>query len=167
MKIPLHLVVSFAQTKPVEVDRALIEFFGAMPEKPYKDENIEPMFWEWMVFEFKQTNGPNFITEYVLKNPDLLAKTELAELEQAAQTFFFSEFEIIGAIPGSYMLLEDIFTGDKYKVYDRLGSSNVAGKGMLMARIAKIEKKWYLIGANPVHLSLTYTPRMKKMRRRC
>ena len=166
MKIPLHLVVSFAQTKPVEVDRALIEFFGAMPEKPYKDENIEPMFWEWMVFEFKQTNGPNFITEYVLKNPDSLAKAELTKVEQAAQTFYFSEFEIVGVVSGSYMLLEDIFTGDKYKVYDRLGSSNIAGRGMLMARIAKIEEKWHLVGANPVHLPLTYTPRVKKMLRR-
>ena len=72
----------------------------------------------------------------------------------------------MGTVPGSYMLLEDIFTGDKYKVYDRLGSSNIAGEGMLMARIAKIEKKWYLIGANPVHLPLTYTPRMKRMLRR-
>ena len=166
MKIPLHLVVNYAQTKPAEIDRGLIEFFGSVPEKPYENENIEPMFWEWMIFEFKQTNGPNFITEYVLKNPDSLAKAELTKLEQAAQTFYFSEFEIMETVPGSYMLLEDIFTGDKYKIYDRLESSNITGKGMLMTRIAKIEKKWYLVGANPVHFPLTYTSRMKRMLRK-
>ena len=37
---------------------------------------------------------------------------------------------------------------------------------MLLARIAKIQKKWYLVGANPVHVPMTYTLRMKKILRK-
>ncbi len=165
MKIPLHLIVEYAQTKPSEIERSIFEVFGPPPVELPEGKDIEALFWEWVIFEHRQVSGINFISEYVLKNPGSLDITELKKLEQVAQSNFSSEFEIIEAVPNSHLMVEDIFSGKIYKIHDRLGSSNVASRGSLLVRIAKIQNRWYFVGANPLLMPITYTTRMKRMLR--
>lgn len=166
MKFALHRIIDFAFTQPSEIDRALTEFFGAPPIKPFADENIEPLFLEWLIYEYKPTSGPVMMVSYILRNPDRLPEREIDQFKHIIQTQRYSDFEILGFVPGSHIILEDVFTGEKYDVFDKIGSINAQSKGILKARIARVDEKWYLVGANPIFIPMTYTPRMKKILKR-
>ena len=163
MKFPLHLVIQYAHTKPTVVDTALKEFFGKPPNKPYNDENIMALFAEWLIFEYRQANGSTFLIEYILRNPDLLNESQLNRLRQIVQTQIYSQFQIMSVVPGKYLRLKNIFTGKLHDVFDQLGSSNINNHGSLIARIACVDNFWYLVGANPLFIPMTYTPRMLRM----
>lgn len=71
------MIIEYAHNKPHEIDRALTDFFGKPPDVPFEDENIEALFLEWLMYEYKQTSGPTFFIEYVLKNPDHLPEKQI------------------------------------------------------------------------------------------
>lgn len=166
MKFPFHLIIEYAHNKPHEIDRALTDFFGKPPSVPFEDENIEALFLEWLMYEFKQTSGPTFFIEYVLKNPDHLPEKQIRQFQQIIQTQRYSEYEILHITPGSHLTLEDVFSGKTFDVYDTIGSINTKERGMLKARIACIDNAWHLVGANPIYVPMVYTARMKKMLKR-
>ena len=166
MKFPFHLIINYAQTKPVEMDRALYDFFGSPSENPMEDENIEALFLEWLMYEYKQLSGTTFIAEYTLKNPDRLPQQKIRQFEQIIETNRYSEFEIQVVVPGSHLVVEDVYMSKVYTVYDTLGSMNGKSKGILKARIGHVEGRWHLVGANPIYVPLTYTNRMKDILRR-
>lgn len=163
MKFPLHLAIEYAHTKPFELDRAYKEFFGTVGPDEITNEDVKALYFEWLIFEYRQKSGTTFLTEYALRNPDQLSDTQLDQFRQIIKTHRYSEFQIISVAPRLYIEVEDIFSGTKYKVYDTLGSQNSQKKGVLKARIACVDTKWYLVGANPIYIPMVYTPRMKKI----
>lgn len=170
MHFPFHLVIEYANTKPEEINRALAEFFGDGPlpknQDEYSEELLQGLFGEWLIYEFRQKSGNTFISEYILKNPNKLSNAKISELEQIFKTQYYSEFQINRLKKGEYLELEDVFSGNKYRVYDKAGSSNSKEKGLLRARIAKVNDYWYLVGANPIYFPMSYTPRLKRILRR-
>ncbi len=168
MNFPIHLVIDFAHTKPAETETAQKQFFSAFdfPFNPKDEDNIRGLFLEWLIYDFCQAGGSTFFIEYVLRNPDRLPAEKLNELEQIAKTHFYSEFEI-KRIGSGYFDLEDIATGEIYRVFDKKGSENAQyGKGLLRCRLAKVNNQWYFVGANPIFLTMVYTSRMKKILRK-
>jgi hypothetical protein len=165
MTFPLRKVIDFAMQKPAEVDEAYRQFFGALPFSELKQE-WEELFLEWLIFDFKHENKPTFLVLYILKNPDGIDKNTLDQFEQIAETDFYSNFEIRKIKQGEWFSLEDLFTGKIYTVYDKKGSESVRGRGTIPGRIAQVDDKWYLVGANSVYFPITYTERAKKHMRK-
>ncbi len=168
MNFPIHLIIDFAHTKLSEVEIAEKQFFSAtdFPLKDADNEDIKGLFLEWLIYDYRQTNGNTFFIEYVLKNPDNLPVNKFSELEQIAKTHFYSEFEI-KKIGSGYFDLEDIATAKTYRAYDKKGSDNAKyGKGLLRCRVANVNGRWYFVGANPIFLTMVYTSRMKKILRK-
>jgi len=87
----------------------------------------------------------------------------LNELKQIVETQFFDLLEIVDVKPGEWLRLYGFSSGKTYKVYDKIGSSNNISKGCFWTRLGKVNNRWYLVGSNPLHLPITYTPRMKKI----
>lgn len=161
MIFPFRKVIDFAMTNPIEVDKAYVQIFGSLPPNELKTE-WEELFLEWLIHDYKPSNGISFLMQYVLKNPDNLDEGMLNQFEQIVQTQFYSQFEILEIKRGQWIRVEDLFTGKAYKVYEKKGSESLSGKGIIPGRLAKVDNKWYLIGANSVYFPITYTERAKK-----
>lgn len=131
MVFPLHKIVDYALTKPNEFERALHEFFPSEDEVDQASEEIRSYFIEWLIFEYKQTSSATFLAEYVLKNPDLLDGQTISQFRQIAETQWYSDFQIIKIRRGSHIKIEDVFTGKKYDVFDKLGSENLTPEGLI------------------------------------
>lgn len=147
--------------RPPEVDSAYKEFFGSLPFSELKPE-WEELFLEWLIFDYKASTGTLFLIEYVLRNPDNLNKDTINQFEQIAKTQFYSQFEILEIKRGQWLKLEDLFTGKIYTVYEKKGSETLSEKGVIPGRLAKVDGKWYLVGANSIYFPITYTQRAKK-----
>lgn len=160
MIFPIRKVVDFAMEKPAEIDNAYKQFFGSLPFSELKPE-WEELFLEWVIFDFKRPTGPPFLIEYVLRNPDNLDRKTLDQFEQIAKTQFYSQFEITKIQKGQWLCLENLLTGDVYTVYEKKGSETLTDRGIIPGRIARVDGKWYLVGANSVYYPITYTERAK------
>jgi hypothetical protein len=147
--------------KPDRVNKAYQEFFGFLPPSELKTE-WEELFLEWLIFDYKQTGRMTFLTEYVLKNPDKLEKQVISQFEQIVKTHFYSMFEIQEIKKGEWFILEDIFSGKTYQVYEKKGTLIIKGKGAIPGRIAEVNGCWYLVGANPIHFPVAYTDKFKE-----
>lgn len=165
MVFPLRHIIDFAMQKPSEVDEAYRQFFGALPFSELKPK-WEEFFLEWLIFDYKQSGGSSFLLEYILRNPDNLDGKTLNQFEQIAKTQFYSNFEIQKIKRGEWFSLEDLFTGKIYTVHDKKGSESVSGEGTIPGRIAQVDGKWYLVGANSVYFPITYTERAKRHMRK-
>jgi hypothetical protein len=126
-------------------------------------DKIDVLFGDYLVFEYKLKDGQSFIEKYVAENPDELSEKDLKRFKDAAETQFYSEFEIMGMRRGSWILIEDVMHGGKYKVYDRLGSSNMPDCGTIRARLGKIGNKWEFTSLDITYYPITRTERAKKM----
>lgn len=161
MRFPLRKIIDFAtKNKPHEVDRAYKKFFGILPFDRLKTE-WEELFLEWLIFDYKQKTGTSFLLEYILRNPDQLDDKTINQFSQIAKTHIYSMFEIKEIKKGEWFVLEDIHTGETYKVYEKKGTSTIQGPGTIPGRIAKVDDNWYLVGANSVYLPITHTQRAK------
>ncbi|MBI3290444.1 hypothetical protein HYZ78_03550 [Candidatus Microgenomates bacterium] len=87
-------------------------------------------------------------------------------MKQTAATHNYSQFEIQGFKKGKYIDAEDLYTGQKFRVWEESGSSGKYSTGSIHARVALIDGKYYFVGANPIHLPITYTERFKKFFRK-
>lgn len=166
MKFPFHLILEYAHTKPQEFSRALAEFFddSIVPDEE-EEKTLYPLFHEWILFDFRQKSGTSFINEYILKNPDNIPESDIDHFEQISKSHIFSHFAIISVQRGEWIEIEDVFTGQIYRIHDRTSSTTIPEKGLLHVRIGCVDKKWYFVGAYPLLFPTVYTQRMKKILR--
>ena len=115
---------------------------------------VQSIFNEWLIFEFKLPNGMNIATEYCLRNPDQLPKDQLKELEQIIKTQFYEMLEIEKVLPGEWVEAYGLYSGRTYRIFDHLLSLSAAkeGKGCFPGRLAKLEGCWILVGADTFFL---------------
>lgn len=152
-------------TKPNVVDEAYLKFFGYLPVEKLTTE-WEELFLEWLVYDYKQSSGTTFLIEYILRNPDGLDNKKVDQFEQIAQSQIYSMFEILEIKRGEWFILENIHTGKTYQVYEKKGTLSLNHPGTIPGRIAKVDDRWYLVGANSVYFPMTHTSRAKKHMRK-
>src|SRR3989338_9491196 len=147
-------------TRPSEVDEAYKQFFRDLPFEQLKPE-WEELFLEWLMFDYKPKSGASSLVEYILKDPDHIEKIVRDQFQQIAQTQKYSLFEILEIERSKWFLLEDIYTGKTYKVYEKKGTTQIKNPGQIPGREANVDGRWYLVGANSVYFPITYTKRLK------
>lgn len=165
MRFPLRKVTDFAMTKPGEVDEAYRKFFGLLPVEQLQTE-WEELFLEWLIFDYQQKTGATFLIEYILRNPDNFDAEKINQCRQIAKSQFYSMFEILKIKSGEWFILENIHTGKTYRVYEKKGTSSIKTPGTIPGRIARVDGRWYLVGANSVYFPITHTERAKKHMRK-
>lgn len=109
-----------------------------------------------------RSKGISFSAEYVLKNPDKLEGKELDRFKQIVETHFYSQFEILAIKRSQWIRVEDLFSGNSYIIYEKKGSETLPKRGVIPGRVAKVDGRWYLVGANSVYFPITYTERAKE-----
>lgn len=168
MNLPFHLIIEYAKRLyPDLVQSAYSQFFSSI-DLPNKDQeqDAHALFSEWLIYDFHEQDKSTFLAEYFLKNPDNLGQSELAQIEQVIQTNWYGGFQI-GKRKKNYLFeVEHLFSGRKIIIYDKQGYSNLPDEGTIISRVALVDGRWYLVGANPLYLPQTYTLRMKRIMRK-
>jgi len=166
MKIPFHLIIEFAQKFPEEIEAAIQNFIPNYDLMENQNEEIRGLFWEWLVYDYERPSKMSFLVEYILRNPDSLPEIEIKRLKQIVQTNWYSDFQLLGTKPGDGVTVEDVFTGKKYNILDTKASLAKENKGLLKARVALVEGKYYFVGSNPILIPVVYTERLKRILRK-
>ena len=162
MTFPFRYIVRYTDSKPAEAQRGLEEFFGKNAIPDPGDTELWSYYAEWMMFDFRQKNGRTFLIDCVLLNPDNLDKKIIDQFKQIAESQNYSNYQILDIKRGEWINLEDVYTGKIYKVYDKLGSESIPDEGTMFVRVAKVDGKWCLVGANSAVYPITYTERMRR-----
>jgi len=165
MNLPFHLIFEYVdRVKPDYVQTAFNCFFTPTGF-PKKEEETDafPLFFEWLIFDYREQNKSKLIVEYFLKNPDKLEQSVLTQLEQVIKTYWYGGFQLCRRKKGEWLEGEHLFSGKKIIIYDHLGSVKLPLEGMIIGRVAKVDNRWYMVGSNPIYIPQTYTLRMRKI----
>src|SRR3989338_8721425 len=165
MNLPFHLIIEYAKrTNPDLVQIAYNQFFLSIgyPNEE-QDQEAFGLFSEWLIYDFHEENKSTFLAEYFLKNPDNLDQSTLNQIEQVIKTQWYGGFQIGKRKKGEWLEAEHLFSGKTITIYDKAGSKNLPDEGSIICRVAKVDGKWYIMGANPLYLSQIFTPRMRKI----
>src|SRR3989344_4169111 len=145
LNVKLGKVIAYTYQNQWFVGNAAKEFFGNNMTKinPSIDffENINCLFNEWMIFDYKERSGSTPIVEYTLINPDNLPKNQIGELLEIIKTQKFEFFEIESIKHGEWIKVYGLYSGNKYQVYDIKGSQTLSNKGSFWARVAFVNNK--------------------------
>jgi len=164
LKIRLGKVIDWVAGNPATVQKAAKEFFGTQKNLPTEyQEQIVPLFNEWLIFDFVDAAGRALVEEYYLINPDGLGEELLDELHQIIETQFYGHFEVKKIKAGEWVEVWDVFGGRSYRVKEISLSKNLSGpKVSFFNRLAKVNGNYYFIGSNPVVFPMYYTERARE-----
>ena len=166
LKVKLGKAFAFLPQANINPSQALQDFFGDIdPTKSdISEEMMQGLSNEWLLFDYKPMSGKTLIKQYYFHNPDNLSDIELNELKQIIQTQSLHLLQTYSKSEPPYIFLQSIFTGKKFKVYDRKLSLSIDQlEGSFLGRLAKVGKTNYSVGSNPLAFPIRYTQRAIKI----
>ena len=166
LKVKLGKAFAFLPDTNIDPNQALLELMGDIDptQLNVSEEILQGLSGEWLLFDYKPKNGRTLIEQYYFSDPDNLRKTELSELKQIIETQSLHLFQTYAVSQLPYVFLQSVFTGKKFKVYDRALSQSIDSlQGSFFGRIAKVDKTYYLVGSNPVTFPIRHTQRSIKI----
>ncbi|MFZ5376788.1 MAG: hypothetical protein ACOZAN_03950 [Patescibacteria group bacterium] len=166
LKIQLGKVFAFLPRTNIDPNEALIEFLDDIDttQLNVSEEILQGLSSEWLLFDYEPKNGRSLIEQYYFNDPDNLSETELRELRQIIETHSLHLLQTYASSQPPYVFLQSVFTGKKFKVYDRAMSQSINSlQGSIFGRIAKVGKIYYLVGSNPITFPTRHTQRSIKI----
>ena len=134
---------------PENYARAIVEFFESdnIPDEFYKDSQVEGMFTEWFVFDYKMINGRSVMENYLKENFDDLSKEEVLVYKDLLDSEY-GFFVVKDVKKGKGLTLESVNNGKIYKVKEKNGSKIIEKKEMITTRVGKVGNHWELVGSD-------------------
>jgi len=166
LKVKLGKAFAFLPQTNIDPNQVLLEFMGDIdPARLNISEDIlQGLSGEWLLFDYKPKNGKTLIEQYYFGDPDRLGETELNELKQIIETQSLHLFQTYTTSQPPYVFLQSVFTGKKFKVYDRAMSQSFHNlPGSFFGSISKVDKTYYLVGSNPINFPIRHTQRAIKI----
>lgn len=166
LRVKLGKIVNYAHNRVGDMDALWKKFLGDeklwLKNKNIK-ENVAPLFNEWLIFEFTQEDL-TFVSEYYLKNPDGLTEDILEELKQVIQTEKLELLEVENVnVKQSWIEAYALFSGKIYKIYDESLSSSIKTGYTIWGRVAKLNGKYLLCGADSGIVQIKFAEGARKM----
>ena len=150
-----------------EAKRAIEEYFdgkvGPNGEIIFESEEDEGLLMDWLVFDYRCSNGNKLIENFINANKKL-GKKELAAFEEL-QYNKFGYFEIKEVKKDQWVLLESLQSGKQYKIIEKLGTHSSKPGMILICRVGKENGKWRMIGSNPLAAPFKFSASFKEMLR--
>lgn len=112
------------------------------------DEMQEGIFNEWLLFEAKLKNGRSLLEEYCLTDPEQAGEDLLKIYRDLIKTNHFGFFETLLVHRDEGLRLRDLQSGQIYDVKEKSGTHHIDTGNVFHGRVAKIENRWELVGAN-------------------
>ncbi|MFH1958350.1 MAG: hypothetical protein ABIJ15_07745 [bacterium] len=135
-----------------DLDRALKEFFnlgdiGQGTELKMKGRDEEQLN-EWFIFDFRLRNGKTLLQDFYERNPLILSNEEMY-IYRVLQNAEYGLWKVLKVERDKGLELENLKSGNRYFVSEKLGTHGVSRGDYFIARVANIEGRYELVGANP------------------
>lgn len=126
-----------------DIQRAMDDFFG---ESIYDlSERDVAYFNEWLIFDYRFSDGKSFLESYIEKNRYFLSK----ENEDCVNLFenTLSIFKTLSVSRGNSMTALDVCSGKEYFILERQGTEYLKKNDLILCRIAKVDDHYEIISS--------------------
>ncbi|MDA3839501.1 MAG: hypothetical protein PF572_00275 [Patescibacteria group bacterium] len=132
-----------------EIERAKKEFFSVSENGSILTikEDYEPFFLEWLVFDFKLTNGDGLFEDYYLRNPKKLPLYEM-QIYKNLQNNIYGLLEVKSVDIGKGLEILILHTGKKYYIEEHNATFQLVKGNIFFGRIADVGGHWELVGSD-------------------
>ena len=144
-----------------EIKRAADEFFDVKNGVLIAvDEISGPYFNEWLVFDFRLSNGMSLLADYYDRNPQKRPLYEMQEYKDL-QDNVSGLFEVEKVDKGKGLEILVLHTRKKYYVKEYSATFELEKRDLFFSRIGRIGDHWELVGAPPFVLGTTFDKNIK------
>ncbi|EKE00479.1 MAG: hypothetical protein ACD_22C00009G0007 [uncultured bacterium] len=170
-KMNISHIIEFATRNPKILQSALKRFFGNIDYFPLMENpQVEGLFNEWLMFDYKQKSGRTFLYDYYQTFKSVLDREIVQEIKSVIDTNTYQPFCIESCVAGDHTRAYGMKSGKTYDIYDKAFSTELSKLPMsnnetFFCRIAKVNDRWEIFGSNPVFIPVAFTDRYKKMMR--
>ena len=134
-----------------ELDEALKEFFNLRDVGPDTELRMkgsdEEQLNEWFIFDFRLKNGKTILQDFYERNP-LILPVEDMYIYRVLQNNEYGLWKVLKVETDKGLELENLKSGNRYYVSEKLGTRDVSKGDYIIARVANIEGRYELVGAN-------------------
>lgn len=154
-----------------DILRSLREFFDRPDLKPNNEipleltDEDEPLLNEWLLFDFKLSNGKTLLEDFVARNPYKLSPKELqgyADLLDNA----YGLYEVEEVKWGEGLRLRNLHTGKRYWAREFKGTFQMGKGEVIAARVGKVGDHYELVGGIVKKMPIALTPESRKFFRK-
>jgi hypothetical protein len=127
---------------------APVEFFeeDIIPDEFYTDDQVEGLFAEWFIFDYKLTNGRLVLDNYIKENFDDLPEKEIIACKNLLDNEF-GFFLVKKVDKGKGLTLESMMRNKIYEVQEKNGTKTVSGNEVMVTRVARVDDHWEIISS--------------------
>ncbi len=146
-----------------EMERAMHEFFDVPGGQQLAtvDEVAAPYFNEWLVYDFRLTNGKSLIDDFYERNPYNKPLYEMQEYHDLRDNIY-GLLEAQKVYRGEGMDVLVLHTGEKYFVREHSATFELKNRDLFFGRIGRIGDHWELVGSNSFSLGMSIDKAIKK-----
>jgi hypothetical protein len=129
-----------------DMGKALCQFFGMSIDKIMKkdllsNEDLNGMFHEWFVFDFKFPHDKTPLEDFCDTNPLMLSPSDLEIYQQMRDEHIYSVFTAISSRPGR-VEIKDVKDGKIYVVKEYTASHSIISGSEIVARVVLVGKRY-------------------------
>jgi uncharacterized protein YecA (UPF0149 family) len=137
-----------------ELGQAILYFFKLDKIDDIADLELtqiqEGIFNEWLLYDFKLSNGNNLIMEYREINERQIEPSLLRIYDNIIDTQHFGLFEVVSVFLDEGLTMRDLKSGKTYEIKEKSATHDLQVGNLFFNRIAMINDHWELIGADNV-----------------
>lgn len=132
-----------------EIERAMSEFFSLSNEGNTLmiEEKYEPFFIEWLVYDFRLSNGQGLLEDYYERNPRKLPLYEM-QVYKNLQNNVYGLLEAQKIDVGEGLKVLVLNTNENFYVQEHSATFQLKKGNVFFGRVAKVGDHWELVGSD-------------------
>ena len=146
-----------------EIERAKNIFFESSDDATVLmiENEYEPFFLEWLVFDFKLSDNKGLLEDYYERNPKKLQLYE-RQIYKNLENNVYGLLEVEKIEVGEGLELLMLHTGKKYYVKEQSATHYLSKGDLFFGRVADVGGHWELVGSDSFNFNIRLDSKARK-----
>jgi hypothetical protein len=140
-----------------EINRAFKEFFG----KSHLEENEEPLFNEWLTYDFKFSDGKSMLEKYYTENPHDILDYKRKIYETLLENYY-GLFEVVEVKRYVGLSIKRLKDGKIFDVSEVSATMDLDVEDIFVTRVGKVIDHYELVGCDTKVIKVSQSQDEKK-----
>jgi hypothetical protein len=140
-----------------EIARAFKEFFG----KSHLEENEEPLFNEWLTYDFKFSDGKSMLEKYYTENPHDILDYKRKIYETLLENYY-GLFEVVEVKRYVGLSIKRLKDGKIFDVSEVSATMDLDVEDIFVTRVGKVIDHYELVGCDTKVIKVSQSQDEKK-----
>lgn len=151
-----------------DILRSAREFFDRPDLEPNNQVPLQlseeeiPLINEWLIFDFKLSNGKTLLEDFAERNPYRLPPEEIKAYRDLTENSY-GLYEVKEARWGEGLQLRNLQTNKQYWVREFKGTFQTGAGDVLATRVGRVADHYELVGAGVTKMPIALTPESRKL----